>query len=129
MAHPTSRGAARADLGRSRGVRPIAAASVDAPLNGVQRVTRYEIAAWVITGAALILVLRLELLTALIGGLLVCELVRVLEPRLQFGRLSSTVARLVAAGALSAVIIALIVAAVLGAIAFVRSDTGGLSAL
>jgi predicted PurR-regulated permease PerM len=129
MAHSTSRGPTPADLGRSRGAPPVAAAGADPPPDAAQRVTRHEIAAWVITAVALILVLRLELLTALIGGLLVYELMHVLEPRLQFGRLSSTAARLVAAGALSAVIIALVVAAVLGAIAFVRSDTGGLSAL
>src|SRR5215831_5853386 len=127
MAH--SRHASRADLGRIRGARPVVAAAADAPPNTAQRVTRYEIAAWIITGAALIIVLRLGLLTALIGGFLVYELVYVLEPRLQFGRLSSTAARLVAAGALSAAIIALIVALALGAIAFVRSDTGGFTAL
>src|SRR6516165_2495996 len=129
MAHPISGGETRAALDRSRGARPIAAAKVDAPPDAARRATRHEIAAWIVAAAALILVLRLGLLTALIGALLVHELVHILEPRLQFGRLSSTAARLVAAGALSAVIIALVVAGVLGAIAFVRSDTGGLSAL
>jgi predicted PurR-regulated permease PerM len=98
-------------------------------MNAGQPVTRYEIAAWVVTGVALVLILSLHLLTALLGGLLVYELVHVLARRLPIGRLSSTAARIVAASLLSVVIIALITAAVLGTIAFFRSDTGGLTAL
>lgn len=98
-------------------------------MNAAQPVTRHDIAAWIVTGVALILILSLHLLTALLGGLLVYELVHVLARRLPFGRLSSISARIAAAGVLSAAIIAVITAAVLGMIAFFRSDTGGLTAL
>jgi predicted PurR-regulated permease PerM len=98
-------------------------------MNAARPVTRHDIAAWVVTGVALILILSLHLLTALLGGLLVYELVHVLARRLPFGRLSSTGARIAAASVLSAAIVAMITAAVLGMIAFFRSDTGGLTAL
>jgi hypothetical protein len=45
--------------------------------------TRYDIAAWILTGAALVLVLELHLLPALLAGLLVYELVHILAPRLR----------------------------------------------
>ena len=98
-------------------------------MNAAQPVTRYEIAAWAVTGLALILVLTLHLLTALLGGLLVYELVHALARRLHSGRLSSAGARMVVAGLLSAAIITVITAIVLGTIAFFRNDTGGLTAL
>jgi predicted PurR-regulated permease PerM len=99
------------------------------PISAIPPVTPYQIAAWITTGVVLMLILTLHLLTALLGGLLVYELVHVLAPRLRFGRLSGTVARMVAAGLLSAVIISVITAAVLATIAFFRSDSGGLTAL
>ena len=54
----------------------------------------YEIAAWIITGLALFLVLRLHLLSALLSGLLVYELVHLAVPILRIGRLSRTRAKL-----------------------------------
>ena len=94
-----------------------------------QAVTRYEIAAWISTGLTLILVLRLQLLTALLGGLLVYELVHVLARSLIIRRLTSTRARMVAVVLLSVVIITVITLAVLGIVAFLRSDAGSLTAL
>ena len=40
----------------------------------------YTIAAWVLTGVALVLILLLHLLPALLAGMLVYELVHLLEP-------------------------------------------------
>ena len=87
-----------------------------------------EIASWILIGAALVLVLRLDLLSALLAGLLVFELVHMIAPVLQrrfFGRRP----RMVAVALLAAVIIGLITAAVVGVIAFMRSDAGNLPTL
>jgi predicted PurR-regulated permease PerM len=87
-----------------------------------------EITAWILMALALVLVLRLHLLTALLAGLLVFELVHMIAPALQrkfFGRWS----QMVAVGLLSTLIIGLITAAILGIIGFMRSDAGSLPAL
>ena len=87
-----------------------------------------EIAAWLFMAVALILVLRLHLLTALLAGLLVFQLVHMMAPMLQrrfFGRRP----RMVAVALLASLIIGLITAAIVGIIAFMRSDAGSLPAL
>src|ERR671914_2573915 len=87
-----------------------------------------EIAAWVLMGLALVLILRLHLLTALLAGLLVFQLVHMIAPALQrrfFGRW----AQMVAVALLATLIIGLISAAIVGIIAFMRSDAGSLPAL
>lgn len=87
-----------------------------------------EITAWILMAFALVLVLRLHLLTALLAGLLVFELVHMIAPALQrrfFGRW----AQMVAVALLSTAIIGFITAAILGTIAFMRSDAGSLPAL
>ncbi|HUP95608.1 MAG TPA: AI-2E family transporter [Burkholderiales bacterium] len=92
-------------------------------------VTPVEIASWILAAAALVLVLRLHLLTAFLAGLLVFELVHILAPmfkrRLQFNRRS----RLVAVGLLSMLIVGAITAAIFGLIVFLRSDAGSLPSL
>jgi predicted PurR-regulated permease PerM len=90
---------------------------------------RYDIAAWILTGIALTLVLVLHLLPALIGGLLVYELVHVLTRAVIMRRLASVPARMLAVILLSIAIIAIISLVVLGVVAFLRSDAGSLSAL
>jgi len=90
--------------------------------------SRVEIASWILIGAALLLVLRVHLLTALLSGLLVYELVHMIVPLLQrrfFGRRP----RMVAVALLSAVIVGLITAAVVGIIVFLRSEAGSLPVL
>ena len=57
-------------------------------------VTPYDVAAWIATGAVLVLVLMLHLLPALIAGLLVYELVHILARRLHVWRLTRTRAKL-----------------------------------
>src|SRR6185295_14018221 len=93
-----------------------------------RRPSAVEIAAWVFMAAALILVVRLGLLTALLAGLLVFELVHMIAPKLQ-RRLFGRWAQMVAVVLLATVIIALVTAAIIGIIAFMRSDEGSLSAL
>jgi predicted PurR-regulated permease PerM len=75
-----------------------------------------------------VLVLKLDLLSSLLAGLLVFELVHMMAPMLQrrfFGRRP----RMVALAILACVIIGLISAAVVGVIAFMRSDVGSFPAL
>jgi predicted PurR-regulated permease PerM len=98
-------------------------------MNADRIVTRYEIAAWILAGLALVLVLTLHLLPALLGGLLVYELVHVITRTVIVRRLASLRARMVAVVVLSMIIIALVTAVVLGIVAFLRSDAGSLPAL
>lgn len=91
--------------------------------------TPYEITAWIIMGLALLLVFKLHLLTALLSGLLVYELIHLLVPVLRIGRLSHQRAKLVAAAFLSALIVLVLVLAIWGALAFFRSETTSISAL
>lgn len=91
--------------------------------------TPYEVTAWIIMGLALLLVFKLHLLTALLSGLLVYELIHVLVPVLRIGKLSHRRAKLVAAAFLAALIVTLLALAVWGALVFFRSETTSLSAL
>ena len=93
-----------------------------------QHPSAVEIAAWICTAAALLLVLLLHLLPALLAGLLVYELVHLVAPFLQ-RRLRTKRARLIAVLALSTFVVAMVIAAILAAIAFFRSDAGSLTAL
>src|SRR5215213_11435378 len=78
-----------------------------------------EYAAWILMGIALLLVLRLHVLTALLAGLLVFELVHIIAPKLQ-RRLSGRLPQLVAVGILAALIIGVLTAAIVGMMAFLR---------
>ena len=88
----------------------------------------YTIAAWVLTGIALVLVLELHLLPAMLAGLLVFQLVHVIAPTMD-KHISNKRAKIIAVGLLSALVVTLVTVAILGAIVFFRSDQGNLSAL
>ncbi|MBK6975235.1 MAG: AI-2E family transporter [Sterolibacteriaceae bacterium] len=90
--------------------------------------TRYEIAAWIITGAVLLLLLPLHLLGALLAGLLVHQLTHLLVPLIR-RRITDDRAKLVSVGLLSALIVGAVVGGIFGLIAFFRSDAGSLSTL
>jgi len=90
--------------------------------------SKYTVAAWFLTGVALILVLQLHLLPALLAGMLVYALVHVIAPALN-SRLSDQRAKLIAVGLLSVLVVILVTAVIVGAIVFFKSDAGGLSAL
>ena len=87
-----------------------------------------EIAAWVLMAAGLILVLRLHLLSALLAGLLVFQLVHIMSPVLQ-RHLSGRGPQMVAVAFLSAAIIGLIAAMAIGTIVFMRSEGGSFTGL
>lgn len=91
--------------------------------------SKHEIAAWILAGVVLVLVLRLHLLPALLAGLLVYELVHILAPRLRIVRISEQWRKLGAVTLLSALIVVIITLAIIGLLAFLRSETGSLPAL
>ena len=88
---------------------------------------RFRLAAWLLALATLWLVLRLDLLPALLSGLLVFELVHVLTLRIRF--LHERRARLVAVAAVGAVVVGLLSLAAFAALLFFRSESGGYVAL
>ena len=98
------------------------------PDTHVCKASPVQIASWVLLGVALLLVLRLHLLTALLSALLVFELVHTIAPLLQrrfFGRRP----RMVAVVLLTVFIVGVITAAVVAIVLFLRSDAGSLPTL
>jgi predicted PurR-regulated permease PerM len=89
---------------------------------------RSTVASWILAGIAMFLVLRLHLLSALLAGLLVYELVHLLAPRVE-KRLTNKGSRLVALAALSVLTIIVLIFLTFGILAFFRSDTGNLQGL
>ena len=88
----------------------------------------YAVAAWLLTGGALVLVLQLRVLPALLAGMLVYELVHVIAPTMN-KHLSDQRAKLIAVGLLSAVVVLLVTVAIIGVVFFFKSDAGSISAL
>jgi predicted PurR-regulated permease PerM len=89
----------------------------------------YDIAAWILAGVSLLLILSLHLLPALLAGLLVYELVHILAPRLRVVRIHQERGKLVAVALLATVVVLLIVLAVIGIVAFFHSEAGNLPML
>ncbi len=77
-------------------------------------------------GVALFLVLKLHCLSALLGGLLVYELVSLLAPLVE-KRLTSKGARLAALGALSILTITILIVLIFAVLTFFKSDAGNIS--
>jgi len=92
-------------------------------------VLSYDIAAWLLAGGALVLVLLLHLLPALLAGLLVYELVHILAPRLWIVRIRQKQGKLAAVAILALGVALLITLAVVGIMAFFRSEAGNIPAL
>jgi predicted PurR-regulated permease PerM len=91
--------------------------------------TRYEIAAWILTGLALVLVVELHLLPALLAGLLVYELVHILAPRLRIWRMGHEWSKFAAVTVLTVIVVLLVTLVIVGIIALLRTDAGSISAL
>lgn len=85
-------------------------------------VTRDDLIAWVLSAVALCLVLKLHLLSALLAGLLVYELVNVLTPWLRSRALGRDGPRLLALALIAIVVIAALTGATLGLIGFLRNS-------
>jgi predicted PurR-regulated permease PerM len=99
-----------------------------APSSPASPPSQCEIASWLLSAAALFLVLRLGLLSGLLSGLLVYELVHLFAGRLP-ERFAGKYARIAAVALLAALVVSGIAAAILGAAAFFRSDWGSFPAL
>ena len=91
-------------------------------------VNRVTVAAWLLAGLALVMVLPLRLLPALLAGLLVFELVHLTAPLLA-RRLTNQRAKLVAVVLLAMAIVAVVVAAGTAIVVLFRSDAGSLPGL
>jgi predicted PurR-regulated permease PerM len=89
----------------------------------------YHLSAWIITALALFLVLRLQLLSALLSGLLVYELVHLAVPVLRIGRLSRTRAKLLAVSLLAVIIIFLLALGIWALVHFLYRESNSISAL
>jgi len=91
-------------------------------------VSTYTVAAWLFTVVALVLVLHLHMLSALLAGLLVYQLVHVIAPTMT-GHFSRQRGKLIAVGLLSALVVLAVTAAIVGAVVFFKSDAGSVPAL
>ncbi|MFY9824158.1 MAG: AI-2E family transporter [Thermoanaerobaculia bacterium] len=88
-----------------------------------------EIASWLLAAAGLVLVLHLHLLSALLGGLAVYELVHVLSRKLPFIRNRRETGKRLAVALLAVFVVAVLALAIAGLIAFFRSDPASFPAL
>lgn len=89
---------------------------------------RVRIAAWLMFGVALLVVVKVHLLPALIAGLLVYELVHMLAPKLErFAK--GPAAKRVALGLLSTIIIGALITAGILLVTLFRGDGGGFATL
>lgn len=88
-----------------------------------------EIASWILAACGLILILHLHLLSALIGGLAVYELVHILSRKLPFIRGRREAGKRLAVALLAVIVVAVLVLAVVGIIAFFRADPASFPAL
>ena len=87
-----------------------------------------EIASFVLTAAALILVLKLHLLTAFLAGLLVFELVHIIAPMLR-RHFADRRALIGAVAILATIIVGIFTGIAFGIIAFLKSEAGSVPAL
>jgi predicted PurR-regulated permease PerM len=90
--------------------------------------SRYQIAAWVLMGAGLLLALALHLLPALLAGLLVVQLVHLLAPRFVIGKLSHTWSKVLVVSLITLVVLGVLGGLTTGAILYLRTE-GGLTGL
>ncbi len=91
--------------------------------------SRIEIASWLLAAAGLLLVMYLHLLAALLGGLLVFELVRGVSPMLRSKPIQAPLARLIVVAVIAVLVITGLTGLILGALSFFRSESGNLSLL
>jgi predicted PurR-regulated permease PerM len=94
----------------------------------IRAVPPARIAAWLLAIAGLFLLLKLELLAAVLAGLLVFHVTHSLSPLIE-GKLSSQRARLVAVSLVAAVVIGLLTLAIVALVGFFRSDAGSAQGL
>jgi predicted PurR-regulated permease PerM len=94
-----------------------------------KKVSPYDIAAWALTGMTLLGALLLELLPALLSGLLIYELARLIANKIQFTRIRRVQGRLIAVVVLVVLVVGLLIGATVASIAAVHSVTTSLPLL
>ena len=90
--------------------------------------TRYEIAAWLLMAAGLVLTPLLHLLPTLLAGLLVVQLVHLLAPRFVIGRLDHVWSKVLVVSLITLVVLGALGGLTAGAILYLRTE-GGLAGL
>ena len=98
------------------------------PHNNALQANKYAIAAWILVGVAMLLILILHLLPALLAGLLVYELIHILTPYIA-RKFPGPRAKLIALAFLVVVIVSLLTLAGAGLMAFFRSESGSITVL
>ncbi len=89
---------------------------------------QFDIASWILIGIGMILVLIFHLLPALLGGLLVYELIRILTPYIE-RKFPGPRAKLIAIALLTIITVSILSMAGAGLVAFFRSESGSLTVL
>ncbi len=90
--------------------------------------TRYQLTAWLMMAAGLLLVLQLHLLPALLAGLLVAQLVHLLAPRFVIGRLDHIWAKVLVVSLITLTVLGALGGLTAGVILYLRTE-GGLAGL
>ncbi|MFN3751369.1 MAG: AI-2E family transporter [Thiobacillus sp.] len=86
--------------------------------------TRYEITAWLLMAAGLLLTLHLHLLPALLAGLLVVQLVHLLAPRIVLGKLGHTWSKVLVVSLITLAVLGALGGLTAGAIVYLRTEGG-----
>jgi predicted PurR-regulated permease PerM len=94
-----------------------------------QRVSRYDLASWLIAGGLLLLIVKFHLLAATFAGFVVYELVYLLVELLRLRRLAGKWAKLVAVALLATAIVSLLTVGTFLAAAFIRGGAAALPTL
>jgi len=97
-------------------------------MTSIQPASRYQIAAWLMMAAGLLLILHLRVLPALLAGLLVVQLVHLLAPRFFIGRLGHTWSRVLVVSLITLVVLGALGGVTAAAILYLRTE-GGLAGL
>ena len=92
-------------------------------------VANSDLLTWAITAALLLLLLHLKMLSALLAGLLVYELVHVLANRLKLSSISRNNAKLVSVALLTGTVVVLLILVILGLASALRHGNDSLPAL
>jgi len=85
---------------------------------------RYQMAAWLLMAAALLLILKLHLLPSLLAGLLVVQLVHLLAPRFVIGRLNHTWAKVLVVSLITLIVLGVLGGFTAGVILYLRGEGG-----
>lgn len=89
---------------------------------------RFQISAWLMMAAALLLALQLHLLPALLAGLLVVQLVHLLAPRFVIGRLDHVWSKVLVVSLITLVVLGVLGGVTAGVVLYLRTE-GGLAGL